>query len=30
MNDRRVAKAITLLEQQCHFVKVLGSYPNAE
>ncbi|MBC8000941.1 MAG: prephenate dehydratase [Opitutaceae bacterium] len=30
MNDLRVAKAITLLEQQCHFVKVLGSYPNAE
>ena len=30
MNDKRVAKAITLLEHQCHFVKVLGSYPNAE
>ena len=29
MNERRVAKAITLLEHQCHFVKVLGSYPNA-
>ena len=30
MNDKRVAKAIVLLEHQCHFVKVLGSYPNAE
>lgn len=30
MSERRVAKAITLLEHQCHFVKVLGSYPNAE
>lgn len=26
----RVAKAITFLEQECSFVKVLGSYPNAE
>lgn len=28
--DRNVAKAITMLEQQCSFVKVLGSYPNTE
>ena len=26
----KVAKAIGELEQQCSFVKVLGSYPNAE
>jgi len=25
-----VAKAIGELEQQCSFVKVLGSYPNTE
>ena len=30
VTDRRVAKAIAALEQQCSFVKVLGSYPNAE
>jgi chorismate mutase/prephenate dehydratase len=30
LQDRRVAKAITLLEQECSFVKVLGSYPNTE
>ena len=30
LSDRRVAKAITLLEQQCSFIKVLGSYPNTE
>jgi chorismate mutase/prephenate dehydratase len=30
MNDRRVASALRLLEEQCNFVKVLGSYPNAE
>src|SRR6266403_260571 len=30
MNDRKVAKAITLLAEQCSFVKVLGSYPNSE
>ena len=30
MEDIRVAKAIRLLEQQCSFVKVLGSYPNSE
>jgi chorismate mutase / prephenate dehydratase len=30
VTDHRVAKAIAALEQQCSFVKVLGSYPNAE
>src|SRR3989475_11726419 len=30
MNDRKVAKALALLAEQCSFVKVLGSYPNAE
>jgi chorismate mutase/prephenate dehydratase len=30
MNDPKVAKAIAELEQQCSFVKVLGSYPNSE
>ncbi len=30
LNDRKVAKAITLLGEQCSFVKVLGSYPNSE
>ncbi|HKS36343.1 MAG TPA: prephenate dehydratase [Verrucomicrobiae bacterium] len=30
MTDSKVAKAITELEHQCSFVKVLGSYPNAE
>jgi len=28
--DGKVAKAILELERQCNFVKVLGSYPNAE
>ena len=28
--DRRVAKAIEQLTQHCSYVKVLGSYPNAE
>lgn len=28
--DRRVAKAIELLQQHCRFVKILGSYPNGE
>jgi chorismate mutase/prephenate dehydratase len=28
--DKRVAKAIAQLEQECSYVKVLGSYPNAE
>jgi len=28
VNDRSVARAIALLEPQCNFVKVLGSYPN--
>jgi chorismate mutase/prephenate dehydratase len=26
----KIAKAVTLLEQHCNFVKLLGSYPNAE
>jgi len=30
VSDDKVAKAIGELEQQCSFVKVLGSYPNAE
>jgi chorismate mutase/prephenate dehydratase len=30
VTDSKVAKAITELEHQCSFVKVLGSYPNAE
>ena len=30
VEDRRVAKAIAHLEQECSYVKVLGSYPNAE
>ncbi len=30
MNDRRVAKAIELLGQQCSYVKILGSYPNSD
>ena len=30
MNDRKVARALTLLAEQCSFVKVLGSYPNSE
>jgi chorismate mutase/prephenate dehydratase len=30
MNDAKVAKAIANLGEVCHFVKVLGSYPNAE
>ncbi len=28
--DRKVAKAIQLLGQHCNFIKILGSYPNAE
>lgn len=28
--DGKVAKAITLLHEHCSYVKVLGSYPNAE
>jgi chorismate mutase/prephenate dehydratase len=28
--DRKVSKAIALLEEHCSYVKVLGSYPNAE
>jgi chorismate mutase / prephenate dehydratase len=30
MNDKRVAKAIELLQEHCSLVKVLGSYPNSE
>src|SRR5213080_194131 len=29
MNEGKVAKAITLLSEQCSYVKVLGSYPNS-
>ena len=29
-DDRKVAKAIEELRQQCNFVKVLGSYPNSD
>ncbi|MBC8095246.1 MAG: prephenate dehydratase, partial [Akkermansiaceae bacterium] len=28
--DRKVAKAIESLGEQCSFVKVLGSYPNTD
>jgi chorismate mutase / prephenate dehydratase len=30
MNDRKVAKALAMLGEQCSYVKVLGSYLNAE
>ncbi|MFM1768576.1 MAG: hypothetical protein RJA22_1105 [Verrucomicrobiota bacterium] len=30
ITDRRVAKAVEQLQEHCHFVKVLGSYPNWE
>jgi chorismate mutase/prephenate dehydratase len=30
MTDKKVAKAIADLDQTCNFVKILGSYPNAE
>lgn len=30
MKDKKVGKAITDLEEVCNFVKILGSYPNAE
>jgi chorismate mutase/prephenate dehydratase len=30
MSDRRLDKALKLLAEHCSFVKVLGSYPNAE
>ena len=30
VQDRKVVKAIQLLGEHCNFVKVLGSYPNAE
>jgi chorismate mutase/prephenate dehydratase len=30
IEDRKVARAVDLLSEHCTFVKVLGSYPNAE
>ena len=30
IKDKKLAKAISEFEQQCAFVKVLGSYPNSE
>jgi chorismate mutase/prephenate dehydratase len=30
IHDRKVAKALDMLGEQCSFVKVLGSYPNTE
>jgi chorismate mutase/prephenate dehydratase len=30
VHDKKVAKAVALLEQECSYVKVLGSYPNTE
>lgn len=30
VQDQKLAKAISHLEQECSYVKVLGSYPNAE
>ena len=30
VQDAKVAKAIALLEKECSYVKVLGSYPNSE
>ena len=30
MNDRKVAKAISMLSEHCSYVKVLGSYPNSD
>ena len=30
MEDRRVAKAISLLGEHCSYVKVLGSYPDSD
>jgi chorismate mutase/prephenate dehydratase len=30
VEDTKVAKAITMLGNECSYVKVLGSYPNAE
>ncbi len=30
VEDRRVAKALTLLQEHCNLFKVLGSYPNSE
>jgi len=30
MEDRRVAKAISLLGEHCSYVEVLGSYPDSD
>lgn len=30
IKDKRVAKAIEMLQKQCNFVKILGSYPNSD
>jgi len=30
MQDKKVAKAIESLDEECSFVKVLGSYPNTD
>ena len=30
LEDRRVAKAVSLLSEHCSYVKVLGSYPDSE
>ncbi|HEX5223297.1 MAG TPA: ACT domain-containing protein, partial [Verrucomicrobiae bacterium] len=30
VEEKKVAKAIALLGKECSYVKVLGSYPNAE
>jgi chorismate mutase/prephenate dehydratase len=30
VNDRKLAKALVQLAEHCSYVKVLGSYPNAE
>lgn len=30
MEENKVAQAIALLGKECSYVKVLGSYPNAE
>lgn len=30
ITDPRIAKAVKYVEEHCHFVKVLGSYPNTE
>jgi chorismate mutase/prephenate dehydratase len=30
MSDRRLEKALKLMNEHCSFIKVLGSYPNTE